>query len=102
MNDVSMQSTAERFEAFKTHSEQYAFLYEFEEFGTRFDSGRLLHSCESLEKSLSRDEVSDIDANELCNELRILSKLIKVKKIDHLIDILNLIKKPILKVLCRM
>lgn len=91
--NAAQDSIGERFETFSTHSESYAFLYEFEHYDERYENGSLLVSCNKLEEKLRRDDTSDVDGGELCNELRIIGKLLKDTKADSVIDVLNLIVK---------
>lgn len=94
MIDTAKESITERFEILSAHSTLYAFLYEFNHLEERYANGELLISCKKLENGLKRGEVSDIDANELFNELRIVARLIRANKpIGHVIDVLNLIAK---------
>lgn len=89
---TAKESIAERFSALSTHCELYSFLYEFDQLEERYKNGQLLIACQKLENALKRDEVSDIDGNEIFNELRILGRLISENKpTAHVIDALNLI-----------
>lgn len=72
----------------------YRFLYEFDQLETRYASGELLISCQKLQNALSKNGVSDIDAKELFDELRIIGRMIKENKpTARVIDILNMIVK---------
>lgn len=47
--------------------------------------------CSYFESELRQNDQSDVNGDELCNELRILSKMIKENPVSRIIDILNLI-----------
>lgn len=91
--DTAKDSIAERFEAFSAHSETFSFLYDTELIEERYDSGALKPFCLNLEKALTNDGQSDIDGNELYNELRIVGKILKENSIKNIIDVINLISK---------
>lgn len=89
---TAKDSIGDRFAALSKHNELYSFLYEFDQLEERYTNGQLLIACKTLENALKTDEVSDIDGNELNNELRILGRLIRDNKpIVYVIDALNLI-----------
>lgn len=48
-----------------------------------------MNNCEKLQNPLTHNGSSNIDANELCSELRIVGKILEGCKIQQVIDILN-------------
>lgn len=76
-------------EAIKGFYDLYSFLYEYEHFNDRYSNGELLKYCTKLQTALTHNGQCDIDANELCNELRIVGEIMKDFKIKHPIEILN-------------
>lgn len=68
-------------------------MYEFDRLEERYANGELATLCKELENALTRDDKSDIDAIELCNELRILARLLKNDEAKQIIDVLNMIAK---------
>lgn len=93
MINVAQNSIKDRFESLEAHSETFSFLYEFEHLEERYANGSLLRLCTDFERALKWNEQSDVDGNELCNELRIVGKMVMENEISHIIDILNLIAK---------
>lgn len=92
--NVAKESIADRFEAFSAHCEIFAFLYETDLIGERHASGALKPLCMKLEKALRQDDSSDIDGDELHNELRIVGKMLKENpEYTSPLDVLNLIVK---------
>lgn len=87
--DVASKSIDERFEVINSHSKLYSFLYEYEQFNDRYSSGELMSYCNNLRTALTHNGQSDIDAEELCNELRIVGKIMDGRTAEHIIDILN-------------
>ncbi|XP_055308009.1 uncharacterized protein LOC129572116 [Sitodiplosis mosellana] len=91
--DVASESIEDRFKVINSHSKLYAFLYEYKEFNALYSSGELITHCKLLKETLTHNNESDIDAEELCNELRIVGKIMESHQIEHTIDILNEIAK---------
>lgn len=87
--DVATKSIKERFEAINSHSKLYSFLYDYEHLNERYTNGELIGFCNNFQTALTHNGNSDIDANELCNELRIVGNIMEGCKIGHTIDILN-------------
>lgn len=84
--EAAIDSITKRSEALKKHNEMFAFLYDYKNYDdSNKANGTLLVSCKNMEKALSHEGKSDIDADELF----IVSTLIEKYEIVHAIDILN-------------
>lgn len=92
--EVATNSITERFDSSKQHHEYFSFLCTFHFLNTLEESiknGELLGYCQNLQNILTKDDHSDIDANELCNELAFVAALIKRHDVHKPIDVLNTI-----------
>ncbi|XP_055308991.1 uncharacterized protein LOC129572901 [Sitodiplosis mosellana] len=91
INEVAINSIAERFESLKAHTDLFSFLYDFEKFEEKKHNGSLLITCQNLKRALTQNGNSDIDGNDLFCELSAVSKLVENENITHTLDILNAI-----------
>lgn len=91
--EVAQNAMEERFDSLETLNSNFSFIYDFEHIDENVRNGTLKRSCEQFEKMLSHNGTSDIDANDLFNEIQIVATLIEEHRISHVIDILNKIKQ---------
>lgn len=87
--EVAKNAMDERFEALESLNSNFSFLYDFENIDENIRNGQLKKSCQQLEHFLSHEELSDIDGNDLFNELQIVATLVNEHRINHVVDILN-------------
>lgn len=91
--EVATESANERFDALKDFDQVFSFLYDFSNYDSNKESGKLQESCERLANVLTSNENADIDPNDLFCEFPFVATLVKSQKITNSIDILNVIKQ---------
>lgn len=87
--DIMLVSIKERFDQLTGHCQIWNFLYSLEDLPTRKEE--LLDKCKKLENYLTSDEVSDINAAMLCDELMSIRGFFSDDSTPK--DILRFIKK---------
>lgn len=98
--EVATNSITERFDSLTQHYKYFAFLYDLNTLEESSENGKLLEHCQSLQKILTKDDHSDIDANELCNEMAFVATLIKKYDVCKPIDVLTLSQSWKWKICC--
>jgi hypothetical protein len=79
-----------RFEQYQGYHRMFGFLFTSKTLQS-LDNDNLKSSCDNLEVALKRDGKSDIDANELCAELKFLQTFIPKQNMGPL-EILKFMK----------
>lgn len=70
-------------------NEIFSFLHVFKNINENVKNGELMQSCIQFENLLRHNERPDIHGKDLFDELQIVAKFPKERKIDHVLDILN-------------
>ncbi|XP_076038009.1 zinc finger MYM-type protein 1-like [Oratosquilla oratoria] len=71
--DMAIQSVEERFHQLHSYKAIFGFLYDIH--GIKYaPNADILHDCQNLEKSLTHNGHHDIDARDLCSELKAVSR----------------------------
>lgn len=91
--DVTLNSISERFHALQQHFDLFSFLFDVSKFKEMDRDKTLLPACKKFEKALTFNDTSDIDADDLCHELKTLGNITKNEKINNVEDVLNFIAK---------
>ena len=71
--DMAIQSVEERFHQLHSYKAIFGFLYDIHEIKNA-PTADILHDCQNLEKSLTHNGHHDIDARDLCSELKAVSR----------------------------
>jgi hypothetical protein len=89
--DQAISSLATRFEQYKHYQKNFGFLFTSDTLKS-FDNDSLKSSCKNLESALTKDGKSDIDANELYVELKLIQNFIPDGNMGPL-EILKFLKR---------
>ncbi|GKA40753.1 zinc finger MYM-type protein 1-like protein [Tanacetum coccineum] len=89
--DQALVSLRTRFEQYKEYEKVFGFLFSTHKLYS-FDDNTLKSHCSHLEAALKNSERSDVDANDLYMELRLLSNYLPNKNLGP-VDILNFLKE---------
>ncbi|GJY53512.1 zinc finger MYM-type protein 1-like protein [Tanacetum coccineum] len=89
--DQALVSLRTRFEQYKEYEKVFGFLFSTHKLYS-FDDNTLKSHCSHLEAALKNSKRSDVDANDLYMELRLLSNYLPNKNLGP-VDILNFLKE---------
>ncbi|XP_026430017.1 zinc finger MYM-type protein 1-like [Papaver somniferum] len=89
--DQAISSLERRFEQYKACDDIFGFLFSSDTLNS-MDDDQLKARCDNLEAALRHEEVSDIDANDLFGELKVLRELLPME-ITTAAGIFNFIKR---------
>ncbi|WOG86706.1 hypothetical protein DCAR_0205924 [Daucus carota subsp. sativus] len=89
--DQAIGSLEKRFEKFTTYEKKFGFLFSYKKLNS-LNENNLKMACNNLELILKHKDASDVDCEELFQELKILRTILP-KETTHVIDILNYLKR---------
>ncbi|KAL6205827.1 hypothetical protein ACLB2K_023079 [Fragaria x ananassa] len=90
--DQAIGSLERRFEQYKQYEETFGFLFTTKKLKS-LDAEELKTSCNNLEQKLQNNHISDIDGEDLFNELQLLQKHLQEDLHDTTSAILNFLKR---------